>query len=102
MKLWRQGDIFVGSVESVPTEAKRKHSPVLIEGEVTGHSHRVEGPEAVSLWETEESFYVQVFAAEVRIVHEEHAPITLPTGLYRVWRQREYTPGPIRFQYVVD
>jgi hypothetical protein len=27
------------------------------------------------------------------LTHEEHAPIRLPAGLYRVVRQREYLPG---------
>jgi hypothetical protein len=30
------------------------------------------------------------------VIHEEHAPIPLPTGYYQVWRQREYTPQEIR------
>jgi hypothetical protein len=29
-------------------------------------------------------------------VHEEHRPIELPIGVYRVWQQREYTPTAIR------
>ena len=31
-----------------------------------------------------------------RVVHEEHAAITLPKGWYRVVRQREYLPGAVR------
>ena len=31
-----------------------------------------------------------------RLMHEEHAPITLPKGWYRVIRQREYVPGAVR------
>jgi hypothetical protein len=30
------------------------------------------------------------------LTHEEHAPVTLTTGYYRVWRQREYSPEEIR------
>jgi hypothetical protein len=33
-------------------------------------------------------------------VHEEHGAITVPAGLYRVVRQREYVPGDYR--YVAD
>jgi hypothetical protein len=32
----------------------------------------------------------------VTVVHEEHRPITLTSGYYRVWRQREYSPEEIR------
>ena len=35
-----------------------------------------------------------------RVVHEEHGAITVPAGLYRVVRQREYVPGAYR--YVAD
>jgi hypothetical protein len=31
-----------------------------------------------------------------RVGHEEHAPIPLPAGYYRIVRQREYVPGSIR------
>ncbi|MFD0592628.1 hypothetical protein ACFQZ4_08715 [Catellatospora coxensis] len=31
-----------------------------------------------------------------RLVHEEHGPIALAAGAYRVVRQREYFPGAIR------
>jgi hypothetical protein len=30
------------------------------------------------------------------VIHEEHQPITLEPGIYRVWQQREYTPEAIR------
>ena len=33
-----------------------------------------------------------VTADSARIIHQEHAPILLPRGTYRVWQQREYTP----------
>lgn len=31
-----------------------------------------------------------------RVVHEEHAVISLPKGWFRVVRQREYAPGAVR------
>jgi hypothetical protein len=102
MKLWRQGDVLVGSADLIPTDAKRKYVPVLVEGEATGHSHRIENLEAAEVWEVDEEFYLKVLAPTICIVHEEHGPITLQTGTYRIWRQREYTPGPIRFRYVQD
>ena len=40
--------------------------------------------------------FVRVLADAVRVVHEEHQPITLPRGTYRVWGQREYSPEAIR------
>jgi hypothetical protein len=31
-----------------------------------------------------------------QIIHQQHHPIELPAGCYRVIRQREYTPEAIR------
>jgi hypothetical protein len=31
-----------------------------------------------------------------QVVHEEHRPLTLEPGSYRITRQREYTPEAIR------
>jgi hypothetical protein len=70
-------------------------SAILAHGEVTGHSHRIEQPEAAHLWSVGETIFLQVLEHSTRVIHEEHAPIELPAGLYRVWRQREYTPTAI-------
>jgi hypothetical protein len=68
---------------------------VLVYGEATGHAHRVETPERAQVWEIDGQLYLKVLAV-TRIVHEEHQPITLEPGTYRVWQQREYTPQEIR------
>ena len=74
---------------------------VLAHGEVTGHTHRIEDAATASLfsgWQFGE-FFLDVSARMARIVHEEHGPIELKRGVYRVWRQREYTPERIQFVY---
>jgi hypothetical protein len=48
------------------------------------------------VWEINGELYVQVTALTATVVHEEHRPIVLARGLYRVWTQREYTPRAIR------
>jgi hypothetical protein len=35
--------------------------------------------------------------AESSLLHEEHAPVAVPPGNYRVVRQREYAPARPRF-----
>ena len=94
--LWRQGDIFVASVAAVPKGAAPREHCVLAEGEVTGHSHRVADPRAARLFADAASLYLEVLADTATVVHQEHGPITLPRGTYRVWRQREYSPEAIR------
>lgn len=96
--LWRHGDVLIAPapVASLPAEARRRPSPVLVWGEITGHSHRLADAGSAELWEAEGTLYLRVTAPSATIVHEEHHPITLPGGLYRVWTQREYSPREIR------
>ena len=93
--MWRQGDIFIRAISAVPQEAASRPLPhtVLAHGEVTGHSHRVVDPAA--LFAGDGCFYLDVRADQARVVHDEHGTITLDRGVYRVWRQREYTPQRI-------
>jgi hypothetical protein len=91
--LWRHGDVLIQAAATLPEGAVRRSGSVLAYGEVTGHSHRVEASESAELWWVEESdsLYLRVLAP-TRIVHEEHRPIPLGPGIYRVWQQREYVP----------
>jgi hypothetical protein len=102
--LWRQGDVFIRAVDAIPAEARQTPLPhgVLVYGEITGHSHRVEDLTHAALFagRTPTEIFVEVTGTIARIVHEEHGPIELPAGFYRVWRQREYSPEAIRV--VVD
>lgn len=93
--LYRHGDVLIQSVRSLPTNVKKKRHVVLAEGEITGHSHRIKERGAAMLFRSQKGLYLRVEAASATVVHEEHDPIELPKGLYRVWRQREYTPERI-------
>jgi hypothetical protein len=72
---------------------------VLARGEATGHAHVAVG-RALRLvawsrsrrWTTpDRRTYLVVNAGdEATLVHEEHLPISLPTGAFEVRRQREY------------
>lgn len=94
--MWRHGDVLIAAVKSIPEEARKKPNCILAYGELTGHSHRIEKFGDAELLEHRGQLYLRVLAKSARVVHEEHKPITLPQGLYRVWQQREYTPGEIR------
>lgn len=90
-KLWRQGDVLIQLVAALPEGGVRMRELVLAYGEVTGHSHRVEAPDCAELWWVRDALYLRVLAP-TRIVHEEHRPIPVEPGVYRVWQQREYIP----------
>ncbi|HSH02672.1 MAG TPA: hypothetical protein VLL52_09160 [Anaerolineae bacterium] len=96
MSMWRQGDIMIAATEQLPSRAQKQAHLILARGEVTGHSHRVADKETATLFSLADQLFLQVIAAEATIIHEEHGPITLPQGIYRIWQQREYTPKQIR------
>jgi hypothetical protein len=104
-EMFAQGDLLIERV--VDTEpsgrvlsADETGAIVLAEGEVTGHRHAIF--DRVTMFrddslarEIPAGLYVghlKVDSGSARIVHQEHAPITLPQGTYRVRRQRELEP----------
>jgi hypothetical protein len=96
MALYRHGDLLVSRVDGLPRNARRLQHLVLAQGELTGHSHRITERDAAMLYETGSDLFLDVTGGVATLVHQEHGPIELPTGVYHVWRQREYTPAEIR------
>lgn len=95
---YRQGDVFLVRVDSVPTDAinerRRGKRLVLADGEVTGHAHAIESDTARLVTDRGGSRFLILSDTE-SLVHEEHATIVLEPGNYRVVRQREYVPDPV-------
>jgi hypothetical protein len=97
--IYRQGDILIERVR----RSTRKLAPVAAEhgrlilarGEVTGHHHSV-ATEAAALSLDEGGVMFLTVEELTEVVHQEHAPIQLEPGTYRVLRQREYSPQEIR------
>jgi hypothetical protein len=108
--MYRQGDVLLIRVDSVPPEATSRARDergrlVLVRGEATGHAHAIDSTLAELFEDRNGSLYLRVEARDaepVRLVHEEHAAITLPPGSYRVVRQVEYRPQERRARYVQD
>lgn len=94
--LYRHGDVLIAAVAALPAGAVPRSGVVLAHGEHTGHSHRIRETGAASLYAYGKDLYLLVSAPSATLVHEEHRPIELPVGVYRVWQQREYTPSAIR------
>lgn len=93
---YRHGDVMIEQVDSLPSGLRKAKHTILAHGEITGHSHRIKEEDSAFLYEATTSLYLHVTAEEATVVHEEHEPIRLTTGYYRVWRQREYSPEEIR------
>lgn len=93
--LYRHGDVLIARVQTLPTQATKRSGTILTRGEITGHSHRVQEIGAAQLYDFKLETFLEVSASIATLVHEEHKPIELPKGIYRVWMQREYTPAAI-------
>ncbi|MGC9666064.1 hypothetical protein ACNTMW_05840 [Planosporangium sp. 12N6] len=102
--MYRQGDVLAVPVTAADVPADAVVAPVdrlgrfvLARGEATGHAHVVAGPRLRVVADPGEPdrLFVEVVTYG-RITHEEHGPIALPAGFYRVVRQREYIPGSYR------
>ena len=87
---FQQGDVLLLSA-SIPPEVTPKPDGILARGEVTGHAHRLAEATDGLLYEAEDgTLYLRVGAKGATITHEEHRPITVPPGDYRVGRVQEY------------
>ena len=99
MTIFRQGDVLLRKVKSIPADAvatEKKDRIVLAYGEVTGHSHAITKLDNVDVFvKGDGTMYLRV-KAETALQHEEHAAITLPPGNYKRVLQREYSPAGLR------
>jgi hypothetical protein len=94
--LYRHGDVLVSEVDAIPGDAVKRPHLVLAEGEMTGHAHRIAEVGSAELYQRGPEMFLRILAPTATLVHDEHGPITLSQGTYRVWRQREYAPREIR------
>lgn len=90
--LYRHGDVLLSPIAILPSGARRRAGATLAHGEVTGHSHRIQQQDAVQLWVSGNELFLEVKSPSATLIHEEHRAIELPSGVYRVWKQREYRP----------
>jgi hypothetical protein len=93
---YRHGDVLIQRVSSLPKIREKLTHTILAHGEATGHCHRIREGNEADLYQGGDGLYLHVRGLSVTVIHEEHAPISLPAGYYRVWRQREYFPDHVR------
>jgi hypothetical protein len=90
-KFFRQGDILIERIESLSGVPPLQPAQPFIEvaqGEVTGHAHVLLGVAMEADAPTAPQWVRLAFASTLK--HDEHAPIQLEPGLYRIRRQRRY------------
>ena len=101
--LYRQGDVMFIPCSNVPNGTKRDNGTVAF-GEVTGHSHRIADLATAEVLECGDGLYLKIseegmsFSGEpgATVIHDEHRPLNLPPGNYKVRIQTEYSPAAIR------
>ncbi|WP_329128698.1 hypothetical protein OG552_00900 [Streptomyces sp. NBC_01476] len=104
--MYRQGDVLIvpieesalpSGIEDAPRQPRNARGRlVLALGEVTGHAHAVVGAGRLVREAGPAGPMLLHLPEGGRVVHEEHGPISLSRGWYRVVRQREYVPGSVR------
>lgn len=84
-----QGDVFLEEVNNLP-EGKKKilRKDVVAFGEVTGHSHKIKGCEVVEIGGRE----FLCLQETKTMTHDEHPPVDVKKGNYRIKIQKEYFP----------
>jgi hypothetical protein len=88
---YQQGDVIIEGINIVPRKAKKKNrngDVVVMEGEVTGHAHRIKN-KAVQMYEDAGVMFIES-PEEFVITHEEHNPITIDPGIYKIGQVREW------------
>jgi len=71
----------------IPKTAKKKGNKVLVEGEVTGHAHRLADGQVYE--DADRVLFTVPYPTEIQ--HEEHDYIPVPEkGTYDIVRQRQY------------
>jgi hypothetical protein len=106
VRFWAQGDILIEEVADDTIGGRLLQmveggSVIVAHGEASGHHHRVFG--SVALYRDDAlasdvpgALYVghlRINSPWACLEHEEHAPVMLGKGSYRVRRQRQLEPG---------
>jgi hypothetical protein len=98
MNVIRQGDLVFlrQELSSYTLERVQEKEPekrgVIAEGEATGHHHRIAVLEDAQVFHLgNDESYLRVGPNGVAIVHEEHHPVRLTPGDYKVNRAREFS-----------
>ena len=99
MMILRQGDVLLAQVDALPSgtdemEPERRAGRleyILAHGEATGHAHAIIASNKVAVRRhPERGVFLVVDGSHAELRHEEHRPLPIPPGTYRIVRQRTY------------
>lgn len=102
----RQGDLGIMKIAEIPKGLKleQRRNNILLEGEATGHHHKATAGQLLVYKEKAPKNEIGFLQLEepAEIVHEEHNLIKLGVGVYRIFRQREFSYGQQQVKFVQD
>lgn len=102
---YQQGDVLIEEIDEIPSTAKKVEAKprgyVLFEGDVTNHAHVIEKVANIDFLEKDGVFYI-VNKKAATVTHEEHKPITIPAGSWRVRGVQEYDHFAEEARRVID
>lgn len=98
--MYRQGDVLIEAVEDWPETGTvvppRDGRIILAEGEATGHHHSLPECDVESALADDGGALFLRLIRDSTLEHQEHSAIRLRAGIYKVTRQREYSPTGTR------
>lgn len=85
----QQGDIIL-FIEKIPSgKLERLDTAIIEHGEQTGHCHRLNSDDFEHYQDPKTKTRYLRLVKPTKLSHEEHNPIVLPPGDYRIGRVRE-------------
>ena len=87
---YQQGDVLITKITDFnASSATKLDHLILAEGEVTGHAHKLTDGIG-QLMMLDNIVHLKIFSDKATITHDEHAPIIVPKGDYKINIVREY------------
>jgi|SRR3990167_5393859 len=105
MRQIQHGDVLIIEVDKLPAgchDIERQDGRIIVmAGEATGHHHTITST-GCRLMQLNGQLYLEITADQVTITHEEHKPLTIPTGIYLIGQVREHDYFAEMARSVVD
>jgi hypothetical protein len=106
MKIYRHGDVLFEEVEKIeevynPRTTDDEKKGIVQRGESSGHAHIIEDMTGVEIFSDWRDRFLKA-EREFTIRHQEHKPLTLPAGNYRIRIAREFDYLKLAARMVVD
>jgi len=98
MNQYRQGDLLITPVKEI--KGRKQKDKIVAYGEGTGHTHQVVDGDVYRTGKNGAKYLD--LPVDTKLVHDEHGPIDLPKGKYKVQQQREYKPKLKKAVRIVD